>query len=142
MTFVSKYNIFKGISTALTVGTPIISLASCSELFVHRSDTSISAAGIFAILFAILFLKDKIVENFKMPSPFIISVCGLIAISLIESIIYPLKIVFITTVVATGIDTLTFRRIYKNIERSLPENASKYFKFGFIFGKTDEIVGE
>ena len=142
MTLVSKYNTFKGISTVLTVGTPMISLASCSELFVHRSDTSISAAGIFAILFAILFLKDNIVENFKIPSPFIISVCGLIVISLIESIIYPLKIVFITTVVVTGIDTLTFRRIYKNIERSLPENVSKYFKFGFIFGKTDEIVGE
>ena len=66
MKTVAKYNTFKGISTLLTAGTPFISLLSCSELFVHRSETAISAAGVFAMLFAILFFKDKLLENFAI----------------------------------------------------------------------------
>lgn len=141
MTVVAKYNLYKGISTVLTAGTPIISLASCSQLFVHRSDTSISAAGVFAILFAILFFKDKFLENLKMPSPLVISIIGLILITMIESIIVPIKIVFATTVGTTAIDSVTFRRMYKQIENSLPEFAEKYKHFGLIFAKNDTVFG-
>ena len=133
MTNVGKYNLFKGISTILTIGTPIASLMSCSELFVHRSDTAISVAGVCAVTFSIIFLKDKILENIKMPSPFIISLIGLILVSLVESIIYPLKIVFLTTMAVTGVDLVTFRRMYKNIENELDEATKNKFKFGFIF---------
>ena len=117
MKIVSKYNTTKAVSTLLTMGTPIVSLFSCSELYVHRSDTAISVAGVFAILLSILFFKDKIAENFKLPSPFVISVVGLAIILLIESIMDPLKIVFVSTIAATGVDAVTFRRIYKNIEK-------------------------
>ena len=58
---IAKYNTYKGVSTVLTVGTPIITLACCSDMFVHRSETAISAAGMFGLLLAALLLKDKIV---------------------------------------------------------------------------------
>ena len=61
---VAKYNTCKGVSTVLTVGTPIITLLCCGDMFVHKSSTAISAAGMFGILIAALFLKDKIAENF------------------------------------------------------------------------------
>lgn len=141
MTFVAKYNLYKAVSTVLTVGTPIISLASCSQLFIHRSETSISAAGVFALLFAVLFFKDKLLENLKMPSPFVISVVGLVIIMMIESIIYPIKIVFATTVVTTAIDAVTFRRMYKIMERKFTEDVLEFKHFGFIFAKNDTVFG-
>lgn len=139
MKIVSKYNTCKAASTILTAGTPILSLLSCSDLYVHRSETAISAAGVFAVLFALLFAKDKLLENFKVPSPFVISIIGLIVIVMIESIIDPLKIVFISTVAATGVDTVTFRHMYKSMETSLPQSVNAYKHFGFIFTKSENI---
>lgn len=142
MKTVAKYNVFKGISLALTASTPIVALLSCSELFVHRSDTAISVAGIVAIVISCLFFKDKLLENFKLPSPFMGSLIGLIIIQLIKSIIYPIETVLVATVVVTAVDTITFRRMYKNIERKLPDNIDKFKHFGFITCKTEEIMGE
>lgn len=139
MKIVSKYNTCKAVSTVLTVGTPLLSLLSCSDLYVHRSETAISAAGVFATLFALLFAKDKLLENFKVPSPFVISIIGLVVIVMIESIIDPLKIVFVSTIAATGIDAFTCRHMYKSIEASLPASANKYKHFGFIFTKSENI---
>ena len=78
MKTVAKYNTFKGVSTGLTIGTPIVTLICCGEMFVHRSDTAISAAGIFAILFSFLFFKDKIIEKFKSPSALVLSIAILV----------------------------------------------------------------
>ena len=142
MKLVGKYNLYKGISTLLTAGTPIVALASCSDLFVHRPDTAVSAAGVFAFLFAILFAKDKIAENFKIPSPFVISIVGLIAICMIESILYPLKIVFVSTIVSSGVDIVTFRQMYKSIENKYGESLNSYKRFGFVFAKTETVIGE
>lgn len=138
---VAKYNLFKGISTALTVGTPMISLMSCSDLFVHRSDTAISMAGVLAILLSVLFFKDKIMENLKVPSPFIISVIGLVLILLVESIMHPMKVILTATAVVTGADTLVFKRLYKNIELDFPDDIEKYKHFGFVITKS-EILEE
>lgn len=55
---------------------------------------------------------------------------------------YPIKCVLISTVVVTGIDTVTFRRIYKDAERFLPDNIDKFKKFGFIPYKTEVVTGE
>lgn len=142
MKLVAKYNVFKALSLLLTVSTPLLTLISCSEFFVHRSDTAISTAGIITIVICALFFKDKILENFKVPSPFLFSLISLIIIVCIESIIYPMKCVLISTVVVTGVDTLTFRRIYKNAERLLPDDVEKFKKFGFITAKTETITGE
>lgn len=142
MKLVAKYNVFKALSSLLTISTPILTLLSCSELFVHRSDTAISTAGIVTIVISVLIFKDKILENFKMPSPFLFSAIALVLIVCIESIIYPIKCVLVSTCVVTGVDTLTFRRIYKNAEKFLPDKAEKFKNFGFIIAKTDTIMGD
>ena len=141
MKMVAKYNLFKGISTVATIGTPIITLLSCSNMFVHRSETAVSAAGIFAILIAILLFKDKIAENFKLPSAFVLSTVIFILILLVENIIEPVKYVALSTMIASGIDEITFKRIYKSIEVQFPETA-QYKKFaGFMFTTTDKLMG-
>lgn len=136
---VAKYNTFKGVSTLLTIGTPMITLACTGEFFVQRSESAVSAAGMFAILLAILFCKDKLLEKFKTPAPFV--VCGVILalIYMIENLMYPMKLVCWVTLASTGIDEFTFRRFYKNLERELPKNADKYKHFGFIFATTNKL---
>lgn len=142
MKLVGKYNIYKGVSTLLTIGTPIVTLLSCSELFVHRADTAISSAGVFTILLCCLFLKDKIAENLKMPSAFVVSAICLVLLLIVESIIRPLKYVCIATLCTSGIDELTFKRFYKSIEAKLPANCDSNKILGFMFTSTDKILGD
>ena len=138
---VAKYNTCKGVSTALTVGTPIITLCSCSEFFIHRSETAISAAGIFVILLTLLFFKDKIVENFKMPSAFVVSLVVFLAVLIAESIITPLKYVSLSTLCACSVDELTFKRWYKNVQNLLPEDVKSYKFAGFVFTTSENLLG-
>lgn len=142
MKTVAKYNLFKSISTLACVGTPIITLLCSSDMFVHRSETAISATGLFAILLSLLFFKDKIAENFKVPSTFVVSAIAFILILLVENILEPVKLICITTMIASGVDELTFKRFYKAIEASLPENAENYKQFGFIMTTTEKLLGE
>lgn len=137
---VCKYNIYKLISTLLTVGTPIITLASCSDLFVHRSDTAISAAGMFAILLSVLFLKDKIAENFKVPSAFVISGVSLLLLLMIESLILPLKYVCIATLCTSGVDELIFKRLYKQIESTFPQGYEHCKFLGLMFTTSKHLM--
>ena len=139
---VGKYNMCKAISTVLTVGTPIITLACQSDFFVHNSGTAISATGVFAILIACLFLKDKIAENFKVTSAFVISTAVFILILLVERIMQPMKIVCIASMVASGIDELTFKRFYKRFEALMPKEAEAYKFIGFVFTTTKTLTGE
>jgi hypothetical protein len=139
---VAKYNLFKGISTLATLGTPIVTLLCTSEMFVHRPETAISATGIFAILITILLLKDKIAENFKMPGAFVLSTVVFVLILLIENIIQPMKAVALATMIASGIDEISFKRLYKSIELQLPENAKAYKHVGFIFTSSKKLLGE
>ena len=136
---VAKYNVYKGLSTALTVGTPIVTLASCSDFFVHKSSTSVSAAGVFAILLSLLLFKDRILENFKLPSAFVISVVSLILLIMVESILLPLKYVCIATICTSGIDELTFKRFYKNIEYDFIDEYKRYKHFGFLFTTSEKV---
>lgn len=136
---VGKYNTFKGISTLLTMGTPIITLACCGDFFVERPATAISAAGVFAILIALLFAKDKLAEKIKTPSAFIISAAVLVIIVVVENIILPMKYVCIATMIASGVDELTFKRMYKALECKMPQCWQAYEHFGFIFAKTQDI---
>ena len=139
---VGKYNTFKGISTLLTIGTPIITLACCGDFFVERPATAISAAGVFAILIALLFAKDKLAEKIKTPSAFIISAAVLVIIVVVENILLPMKYVCIATMIASGVDELTFKRMYKALECKMPQCWQAYEHFGFIFAKTQDIFNE
>ena len=141
MKAVGKYNLFKGLSTVLTVGTPLLTLFVNSRFFVHRADSAISAAGVVALLISAFFLKDKLAENFKFPSPFILAAILLVVILFVESILQPMKEVCFMTLLVTGCDELTFKRIYKRIGLLLPKSSEAYKQFGFIFAKTDNLKG-
>lgn len=139
MKTVAKYNLFKGISTLCTIGAPIVTLLCCSKMFIHRSETAISAAGAFSILICMLFMKDKIAENLKMPSAFVVSFVSLVLILIIENLIVPVKTICIVTMITSGVDEVTFKKWYKVIEASLPENVSAYKTAGFIFTTTKNL---
>ena len=108
----------------------------------HRSETAISAAGIFTILILLLFTKDKIAEYFKAPSAAILSFVTLILILLIENIIVPMKTICITTLIATGVDEFTFKRMYTVAQNKLPGIANNYKHVGFIFAKQQTLLEE
>lgn len=141
---VAKYNTYKGVSTLLTLGTPTITLACCGEFFVHRSDTAISAAGMFALILLFFLFKDKIAEHWKVPSAFVMSLAVFVLIITVEKIMLPVKYVCITTMIATGLDEITFKRFYKQLEALMPEQAQLYKHLGFIFtsSKTLETIKE
>lgn len=141
MSDVAKYNTFKAISLLLTTGSPIAAVAMCSDLIVHDSKASISLVAVVAIAFSILFLKDKVMEHLKVPSPFIIALVLFILIVVAENILLPLKTACIVTMAACGIDELTFKRIYKQIETLMPEKTKAYKHFGFICCKEHTIDG-
>lgn len=130
---IMKYNVYKGVSTLLTVGTPIITLACCSSFFVSRSDTAISAAGMFAILIALLFFKDKIMEKFKTPSALMLSVIVLVFIIVAEKILLPMKYVCIATIITSTVDELTCKRFYRTLEATFPKEIELCKHIGFLF---------
>ena len=86
MTKVAKYNTFKGISTGITFGAPIATMLSVGELLVERPSTAISGGAVFALLLSALLLKDKLAENFKMPSALVIAVMVFVFCVLVEKL--------------------------------------------------------
>lgn len=136
---VAKYNTFKGVSTALTFGTPLVTLACCGDMFVHRSETAISAAGVFALLIAALFFRDKIAEQFKAPSALVVSIVVFVLCVLLENIITPIKYVCIATFAATGVDEFTFKSWYKRLEHTFPAVAADYKHAGFVFASSKKL---
>lgn len=137
---VGKYNLFKGVSTFLTLGAPIVTLFACGDFFLERSDRTVSAAAVFTILVVLLLGRDKLAEKMKMPSAFVLSVGVLVFITIIENIVYPLKIVCIVTAVTSGLDKVTFEHLYKNIEIMLPDAYKAFTHCGFIFTNTDKLM--
>lgn len=140
-----KYNLWKGLSTVSTVGTPIITLATQYKLFYDKPQTAISAAGIFAILISLLFFKDKIAENWKMPSPLVLSIILFVIIQFIKSIIDPIEIVCVATMISCGVDELFFKRFYKSEEIKFKLSGidlNDYKQFGFVFKFTKTLAGE
>lgn len=133
MTPVSKYNTFKAVSTVLTFGTPIITLAASGELFVHQADTAISAAGVFAILISVLFFKDKIAEQFKAPSGLVVAIAVLVLTLFLERLLVPIKYVCFATICACGVDELTFKTWYKQAATKLPQSVDAFKHIGFIW---------
>lgn len=142
MTTVAKYNTCKAVSTVLTFGTPIITLAASGDLFIHQADTAISAAGIFAILLSALFAKDKIAEQFKAPSGLVVAIVVLVLTLFLEHLLVPIKYVCFATICACGVDELTFKAWYKQAAKGLPASAEEYKHIGFIWAKWETLQGE
>ena len=139
---VAKYNTCKALSTVLTVGTPIATMACCSDMFVHRSDTALSAAAVFAFLLSALFIKDKILNFIKAPSALVISIIGFVFCVVVGNIIDTLRIVFGITMLACITDELTFKRMYNAVIYGLPENYVQFEKFGFLFTHSSTLLPE
>lgn len=131
MTNIAKYNTYKGVSTALTFGTPIVSAACLGDFFVKSPESAMSGTAVFAILLATLFAKDKLVEHFKAPSALIVALIVFMFCIVVENILLPLKIVSAVTMAACGLDELTFKNLYKRVEMKLPLTAQPYKRFGF-----------
>lgn len=138
MTDVAKYNTYKGISTALTFGTPMVTLLCTGRFFVHRPATAISGAAVFAILLAALLTKDKLAEKFKAPSALVVAIVVFVFCIIAENILLPLKVVSLTTIIACGVDEATFKNLYKRVELSFPKEAEALKRFGF-YGRQSTI---
>ena len=136
---VGKYNLFKVLSIIITCVPPLIVAYWLGDMIVYDAGASISLAAIIAMLTAFLFLKNKLFENIKVPSPFIISTVLFVLLIAVEQIIVPAKWVSGTVMVCTAIDELSFKRIYTRVEMLLPETAKAYKHFGFYFCKTDKL---
>ena len=139
---VGKYNLFKTLSIILTTVPPLLVAYCFGDMIVYDTGASISLATILAILVALFFLKKKILENFKVPSAFVIALVLFIILVAVEQIIVPAKWVCGTTMVCCGLDELIFKRIYQRVEKLLPEKREAYKHFGFYFCKTSTITGE
>lgn len=141
MTNVAKYNACKGVSTGLTFGAPLITAACMGGFFKQQPSTAISGAAVFAILLAALLAKDKIAEKFKAPSALIVAIAAFVFCLIVESILYPVKVISCVTIIACGVDELTFKHIYKIVELKLPQQAQGLKKFGFFAAKQTTIDG-
>lgn len=142
MKLVTKYNIFKGISLVCTAGVPLITACSMSDHLVKTKHTSISTAGVIAILIMFLIMKDKILEQVKSPTAFKVCAALLVTLWIIESIIVPIKVLLLITCIALGIDSLIFKQIYTKSEALLGDKVKAYKHFGFICCKTKTILGD
>lgn len=139
---VGKYNLFKGISLVVTAGIPLITAASVSDMFVSSTNTSISTAGVIAILIMVLTMKDKLLEEIKSPSALKIAVALLILLIVLEAILVPTKYVLVASCIGLGLDTLVLKKLYSYYYNQLPEIKLNYSHFGFIFCKTETLTGE
>lgn len=136
---VLKYNLFKIGSTVLTLGVPCTALALSSDFYAHLGDASTAAGAVFLGLIALFFLKDKIAENFKCPSALVVSIVTLTFILIVQAIFIPMVYVCASSVVSCLTDELTFKRLYKKVERKFPKDALDRKKFGFYFTTSRKI---
>lgn len=139
MKTVAKYNTCKAISTVLTVGTPIATLACSGDIIVETSGKSVSAAAVFAFLLSLLFVKDKLLEFVKSPTALKVAIIGFVFCVVVGDLIETLKIVFGLTIAASALDELTFKKIYTSLMYQLPENYKQYEKFGFLFTTSSKL---
>lgn len=138
MTNVAKYNTYKGISTALTFGTPIATMLAVGEFFTKPS-AAISGAAVFAILLSALLTKDKLAEKFKAPSALVVAIVAFVFCIIVENILLPIKIISLVTIISCGVDELTFKSLYKRTELLMPPQAAALKHFGFYGARQTTI---
>lgn len=131
MNKIAKYNVFKLLSILITCVPVLIVTSRYTDFIVYSSGATMSFTAIIGVFIAGLFLKNKIIENFKVPSPFMVSAILFVIILLIEEILIPAKAICLTSMIACGIDEISFKRIYKRIELLLPDNAKAHRFLGF-----------
>lgn len=143
---VLKYNILKCISLLLTVGTPSVTMIVLNTVMADSPAGAISIVTILSLLFSCIFLKDKIAENLKMPSPLVLVIILLGIIFLLESILLLAKYTCVITAIMCGVDELTFKNWYKRLEKGFAKdypnvNVNDSKKFGFIISTSKKLFG-
>lgn len=134
MSTLKKYNICRGVSTLLCVGTPITVAAINGQLLVDRPSKAISLTGIIAILLVGLFCKDKLLEQLKTPTVAKVCLAIWLCIQLFRNIIEPIEQIVFYTFIVAFVDELTLKRMYNNYKTLLlANNIIKTEYFGFIF---------
>lgn len=136
---VFKYNLFKSLSLLITCVPSFVITSYYGDFIIRDSKATISFAGVISILVAVLFLKNKIAENFKVPSPFIIACVLFFLTILIEHILIQVRMTCLVIMISCGVDEFTFKRIYKNIEVLMPEKMKAYKHLGFYVCKSDKL---
>ena len=140
-----KYNLLKAISMILSVGTPSATMIILNESLANSPAGAISIIGVIVILISALIMKDKIAENFKMPSALVASIVLFVIILLLENIILLAKYTCLATALICGIDEFTFKSWYKKQEEMITEkyniDLSKVKKLGFIVGTSKKLLG-
>lgn len=109
------------------------------DFFTKRPATAISGAAVFALLLVALFTKDKLTEKFKAPSALVVAIAVEVICDIAKSILLPLKVIALVTIIACGVDELTFKNLYKHTELSLPEKAEALKRFGFYTARQATI---
>lgn len=142
MTNVAKYNITKGISTALTMGTPIVSTLCCADFFKQNAGTSISGLGILALLFVLLFTKDKLAENLKVPSAMVVAGIVFVLTTMVAQVAQAVQVISGATFIAASLDEITCKKLYKALEQRLPDISQTHKFFGFMWVKYDTLLKE
>ena len=136
---IMKYNLFKIGSTVLTLGVPTGTLALCSQFYKDIGSASTAAGAVFMGFIALFFLKDKIAENFKCPSGLVLAITTLAVALIIHLILVPIVYVCIASIVSCGIDELSFKRLYKKLEKTFPATCKEKKKFGFYFTRSKTV---
>lgn len=136
---VGKYNLFKALSILISCVPTLVVGFSYGESIVKDSSASISLVAVIGIIIAALCLKNKIAENLKLPSAFIVSTVIFVLILVIEKILLPVKFTCLACMISCGIDELSFKRIYTRLELLFPEKAKFYKHFGFYICKSEKL---
>ena len=140
-----KYNTLKGISVFLTMGAPSLSMIILSTILADTPIGGISIIGVLGVLFGCYFAKDKLAENFKLPSPLVAALIMLGIIILLEGIIVLAKYTCVITIAVCGVDELTFKAWYKRLEQEILKtfniNLNDYKKLGFVISTSKKLLG-
>lgn len=90
-------------SGVIGAGLPIAVLCTQFDFFVQRSETTVSAIGIIAVIIGAVSFKDALIKFFKTPTALKLWLVVFVFAVLIEPIIYQFKIVALFGLAGQGI---------------------------------------
>lgn len=90
-------------SGLLGAGVPLAATVSQFDFFVQRSDTTISAIGIIALIIGAVSFKGAVIKFFKTPTALKLWLVFFVLAVLVEPIIYQVKIIAIFGLAAQGV---------------------------------------
>lgn len=90
-------------SGVVGAGLPIAVLCTQFDFFIQRSETTVSAIGIIALIIGAVSFKDALLKFFKTPTALKLWLIVFVFAVLVEPIIYQMKVVAMFGLAAQGI---------------------------------------